>query len=161
MENPFLVAVSQSLQCHLKVWFYVCWWKKYVSVTNNCFKISLHELEDKMQISFVRECINQLDYIWVFKLFKQFNLSKCCKINPLLLLPKPNFLNSHCLSSLHIYSSDQSDKLKNTHLTFSIIFIIHIGKVIKTLKKILSPAFLQKTKQKNWNWKFLQFLSYN
>jgi len=53
-----------------------------------------------MQVPFVREGMDQLDYIRVFKLFKKFNLSKCCKIHSFLLSSEPNFLDCNSLPSL-------------------------------------------------------------
>jgi len=100
MQNPFFMANQKSFQSHLKVWFYVPRRKKYIWITNNRFEISLHELKHKMQVPFVRESIDQLNYIRVFKLFKQFNLSKCCKIYSFLLFSEPNFFYCNRLSCL-------------------------------------------------------------
>lgn len=58
MQNPFLVAICKAFQRHLKVWFDVSWGKKYVSITYNSLKVCLHKFKYKMQIPFVRECIN-------------------------------------------------------------------------------------------------------
>ena len=95
------MAVSESFQGHVKVWLGVSGWEEDVSVTNDSFEVCLHEFKHKMQVSFVGEGVNQLDYVWVFELFEKFDLSKSSEVDPFLLLPQPNLLYRHRLSSLH------------------------------------------------------------
>lgn len=100
MQDPFGVAKCKSFQGHLKVRFSVSGREEYVPVTNDSFEVGLHELEDKMQVSFVWKSLGQLYDVGMFEFFKQFNFPKCCDVDSFLLLPKPNFLDGHSLSCL-------------------------------------------------------------
>lgn len=92
--------MSKTFKRHLKVRFDITRWKENIPVSYDSFKVCLHEFKHEMQIPFMWEAINQLNYIWIIELFKQFDFSKSCKIHPFFLLANPNLLNCNRLSCL-------------------------------------------------------------
>lgn len=70
MQDIFLVTKSKSFQRHLDIRFYIRRWEEDISITNHSLKICLHELKHKMQVSFVREGINQFNNVRILQLFQ-------------------------------------------------------------------------------------------